>query len=157
MSNIDDLFKSANGAPKRKYTNPNEADPTQAFKSVKLSSNTDVKHSATLTDEDEDMDEAGPSLPPDFDDEPGDDDEGRFFEGGMDDDAKDAMDYLDAQDGDDVIKEEVYDSAWLRKLCLNFEKRVNKNASLRAKYESDPAKFMESEGELDEANSGLRI
>lgn len=157
MSNIDDLFKSANGAPKRKYTNPNEADPTQAFKSVKLSSNTDVKHSATLTDEDEDMDEAGPSLPPDFDDEPGDDDEGRFFEGGMDDDAKDAMDYLDAQDGDDVIKEEVYDSAWLRKLCLNFEKRVNKNASLRAKYESDPAKFMESEGELDEAISGLSI
>lgn len=158
MTSIEDLFKGANGATKRKFENPREADPTQAYKSVKLSSESDVKHSATVADEDDDDDEAGPSLPPDFDgdeDEDGDDDEGRFFGGGLDEDAKDAMDYLDAQDGEDAIRDEKYDSAWLRKLCLNFEKKVNKNASLRAKYEDDPTKFMESEGDLDEGIKSL--
>lgn len=158
MTSIEDLFKGANGATKRKFENPREADPTQAYKSVKLSSESDVKHSATVADEEDDDDEAGPSLPPDFDgdeDEDGDDDEGRFFGGGLDEDAKDAMDYLDAQDGEDAIRDEKYDSAWLRKLCLNFEKKVNKNASLRAKYEDDPTKFMESEGDLDEGIKSL--
>jgi beta-catenin-like protein 1 len=43
----------------------------------------------------------------------------------------------------------------LRRLCLNFEKRVNKNSALRAKYEDDPTKFMESEGDLDESIKSL--
>ncbi|KAH4923779.1 hypothetical protein HBI79_164850 [Parastagonospora nodorum] len=156
MTSIDDLFKGANGATKRKFENPREADPTQAYKSVKLSPESDVKHAGTVADEEDDDDEAGPSLPPDFEEDgPGDDDEGHFFGGGLDEDAKDAMDYLDAQDGEDAIKDEKYDSAWLRKLCLNFEKRVNRNASLRAKYEDDPTKFMESEGDLDESIKSL--
>jgi beta-catenin-like protein 1 len=155
MSSIDELFKGANGATKRKFENPREADPTQAYKSVKLSPDSDVKHAATVADEEEE-DEAGPALPPDFEEDgPGDDDEGHFFGGGLDEDTKDAMDYLDAQDGEEAIRDEKYDSAWLRKLCLNFEKRVNKNASLRAKYEDDPTKFMESEGDLDESIKGL--
>jgi beta-catenin-like protein 1 len=156
MTSIDDLFKGANGASKRKFENPREADPTQAYKSVKLNAEGDAKHSATVADEEEDDDEAGPSLPPDFEEDgPGDDDEGHFFGGGLDEDTKDAMDYLDAQDGEEVIRDEKYDVAWLRKLCLNFEKRVNKNASLRAKYEDDPTKFMESEGDLDESIKSL--
>jgi len=157
MTSIDDLFKSATGATKRKYENPREADPSQAYKSVRLSANSDVKQSATVEDEDDD-EEAGPSLPPELEDEgPGDDDEGRFFGGGLDEDAKDAMDYLDAQDGEEVIQDERYDAAWLRKLCLGFEKKVNKNASLRAKYEGDPTKFMESEGDLDESIKSFSI
>ncbi|KAF2128030.1 DUF1716-domain-containing protein [Dothidotthia symphoricarpi CBS 119687] len=159
MTSIDDLFKSTNGSAKRKYENPREADPSQAYKSAKLESNSDVKRSAHVADEeeDDDDDEAGPSLPPDMDDEPGDDDEGRFFGDGLDENAKDAMDFLDAQDGDDAVREEKYDAAWLRKLALGFEKKVNKNSSLRAKYEDDPPKFMESEGDLDEAIKGLSI
>jgi beta-catenin-like protein 1 len=158
MTSIDDLFKSATGATKRKYENPREADPTNAYKSVKLSSNSDAKQSATVEDEEDDEEEAGPSLPPDLEDEgPGDDDEGRFFGGGLDEDAKDAMDYLDAQDGEEAIRDEKYDAAWLRKLCLTFEKKVNKNASLRAKYEGDPTKFMESEGDLDESIKSFSI
>ncbi|KAF1914200.1 Catenin-beta-like protein [Ampelomyces quisqualis] len=155
MTSIDDLFKGANGATKRKFENPREADPTQAYKSVKLSSDSNAKRSVAAADEDED-DEAGPSLPPDLDEDgPGDDDEGHFFGGGLDENTKDAMDYLDAQDGDEAIRDEAHDAAWLRKLCLNFEKRVNKNASLRAKYEADPTKFMESEGDLDESIKSL--
>jgi beta-catenin-like protein 1 len=155
MTSIDDLFKSATGASKRKYENPKQADPSQAYKSVKLSTGSDVNQSASV--EDDDDDEAGPSLPPDLGYEPGDDDEGRFFEGGLEEDAKDAMDYLDAQDGEEAIKDENYDGPWLRKLCINFEKKVNKNASLRAKYEDDPPKFMESEGDLDEGIKALSI
>jgi beta-catenin-like protein 1 len=157
MTSIDDLFKGANGASKRKFENPREADPL-AYKSVKLEEDSDVKMSGTVADEEDDDDEAGPSLPPDFDEDgPGDDEEGHFFGGGLDEDTKDAMDYLDAQDGEEVIRDEKYDSAWLRKLCLNFEKRFNKNASLRAKYEDDPTKFMESEGDLDESIKSLSM
>ena len=161
MTSIDDLFKSANGTTKRKYENPKEADPMQSYKSAKLSTNGDVKDStaaqASVADEDDD-DEAGPSLPPDFEDDgPGDDDEGRFFGDGLDENARDAMEYIDAQDGDEVIRDEKYDIPWVRKLALNFEKKVNKNASLRAKYEDDPTKFMDSEADLDEGIKALSI
>ena len=158
MTSIDDLFKSANGSAKRKFENPNEADPTQSYKSAKLDVNGDAKGAvqASVADED-DEDEAGPSLPPDFEEGPGDDDEGRFFGDGLDENARDAMEYIDAQDGDDAIREEKYDVPWVRKLALNFEKKVNKNASLRAKYEDDPTKFMESEGDLDEGIKALSI
>lgn len=158
MTSIDDLFKGANGSVKRKFENPNEADPTQSYKSAKLHSQGDAKRptQASVADEDDD-EEAGPSLPPDFEDEAGDDDEGRFFGDGMDENAKDAMDFLDAQDGEEGIQDIKYDAAWLRKLALNFEKKVNKNASLRAKYEDDPTKFMESEGDLDEAIKDFSI
>ncbi|CAN9171938.1 unnamed protein product [Alternaria alternata] len=158
MTSIDDLFKSANGSAKRKFENPNEADPTQSYKSAKLDANGDAKGAvrASVADED-DEDEAGPSLPPDFEEGSGDDDEGRFFGDGLDENARDAMEYIDAQDGDDAIGEEKYDVPWVRKLALNFEKKVNKNASLRAKYEDDPTKFMESEGDLDEGIKALSI
>ncbi|KAI4607734.1 hypothetical protein J4E80_009475 [Alternaria sp. BMP 0032] len=158
MTSIDDLFKSANGSAKRKFENPNEADPTQSYKSAKLDADGDAKApaQASVADEDDD-DEAGPSLPPDFEDGPGDDDEGRFFGDGLDENARDAMEYIDAQDGDGAIGEEKYDVPWVRKLALNFEKKVNKNASLRAKYEDDPTKFMESEGDLDEGIKALSI
>ncbi|KAF1922929.1 DUF1716-domain-containing protein [Didymella exigua CBS 183.55] len=156
MTSLDDLFKSHAGT-KRKFENPIEADPSQAYKTVKLQGNDDVKQSAQAEDE-EDDDEAGPALPPDLEDEgPGDDEEGRFFGGGLDENAKDAMDFLDAQDGEDTMREEKYDAAWVRKLARDFEKKVNKNASLRAKYESDPTKFMESEGDLDDGTKDLSI
>ncbi|KAK7186206.1 hypothetical protein DPSP01_005036 [Paraphaeosphaeria sporulosa] len=158
MTSIDDLFKGTSSAIKRKFENPSEADPTQAFKSAKLSSNSDAKRPAhAYVAEEDDDEEAGPSLPPDFGDEEGDDEDGRFFGGGIDEDAKDALDYLDAQDGEEAIGEERYDSSWLRKMAVNFEKKVSKNASLRAKYEDDPSKFMESEGDLDESIKGLSI
>lgn len=158
MTSIDELFKGVNGSAKRKFENPNEADPTQSYKTAKLNGNGDVKGSAQASVADyEDDDEAGPSLPPDFDDGPGDDDEGRFFGDGLDENARDAMEYIDALDGDEAIREEKYDISWVRKLALNFEKKVNKNASQRAKYENDPTKFMESEGDLDEGIKALSI
>ncbi|KAF2276985.1 DUF1716-domain-containing protein [Westerdykella ornata] len=162
MTSIDDLFKGTS-ASKRKFEHPSDLDPTQAYKSAKLSANSDVKRSpraslaAEDADGDGDDDEAGPSLPPGFVTEEGDDEEGRFFGGGLDERAIDAIDYLDAHDADAAVAEEKIDSAWLRRTALNFEKKINKNAELRAKYEDDPTKFMASEGDLDECIKGLSI
>jgi beta-catenin-like protein 1 len=173
MSSIDELFRKHNAAPKRKLE-----DPTTTFgrgqptKSAKLS-NGSSPHTATLQkqtrspprtatvedeasaeeEEDDDM-EAGPALPPDEeeDDEPGDDEEGRFFGSGVTDSEKQAMGILDqndptAADGDEA--EETIDLTWLKRTGLSFERKINKNAELRAKYADDPLKFMTSEAELD--------
>lgn len=37
-------------------------------------------------------------------------------------------------------KAEKIDAAWVRKLALNFERRISKNSELRAKFEDDPQK-----------------
>lgn len=39
-------------------------------------------------------------------------------------------------------KPEKIDSAWLRKLALNFEKRISKNTELRSKFEDTPEKYV---------------
>lgn len=38
------------------------------------------------------------------------------------------------------LQPEKIDSAWLKKTALNFEKRISKNAELRAKFEGEPQK-----------------
>jgi len=44
-------------------------------------------------------------------------------------------------EADGVLSQpEKFDTAWVRKLALNFEKRISKNAEMRAKYENDPQK-----------------
>lgn len=63
---------------------------------------------------------------------------------------------MDGQDGADVAPEKI-DVAWVRKLALNFEKRISKNAELRAKFENDPQKFMASEADLDADVKALSI
>ncbi|OCL10959.1 DUF1716 domain-containing protein [Glonium stellatum] len=152
MTSIDELFKRPNLPSKRKLENL--SDPAQSYKSAKLTANGDAKrrdYASVEEAEDPDDEEAGPELPPDFaeDDDPDEDDEGRFFGTGIDEDAKQALDYLDTRDNEEQYVEEKIDSSWLRKLALNFEKRISKNAELRAKYEDEPQKFMGSEADLD--------
>jgi beta-catenin-like protein 1 len=150
MTSVDDLFKKPNlplGSTKRKFEAP---DAQQAYKATKLSSNDSPNghrsNGATVEDAEEDDDiEAGPTLPPD---DEGDDEEGRFFGGGVTENTAEALDYIDQQD-EDGFKEESVDSAWLRRLSVSFEKKVNRNAELRARYESEPQKFMASEADLD--------
>lgn len=38
------------------------------------------------------------------------------------------------------MQPEKFDAAWVRRLALNFEKRISKNAELRGKFENDPQK-----------------
>jgi beta-catenin-like protein 1 len=96
-----------------------------------------------------DDDEFGPELPPD------DDEEGRFFGGGITKQESEVLDFVqDAEDSQFVDK---VDATWLRKTAINFEKHINKNAELRAKFESEPQKFIGSEADLDADIKGLSL
>jgi beta-catenin-like protein 1 len=57
-----------------------------------------------VEDEEENDDYAGPELPPDFDAEDiVDDEEGRFFGGGMERETAQAMDYIEEQDKGELM------------------------------------------------------
>ncbi|KAI4216461.1 MAG: hypothetical protein LQ351_000950 [Letrouitia transgressa] len=131
MSSIDDLFK--------------------------LSTGHDVKTNGQITDDDEEQDDivAGPELPPDQDEAV--DEEGRFFGGGITANTANALDFIDERDEENAGKPEKFDAAWVRKLALNFERKISKNSELRAKFEDDPQKFMSSEADLDTEVKALSL
>lgn len=97
-------------------------------------------------------------MPPDDgeEEEDGDDEEGRFFGGGVTAQESRALDYIN-ETGDDDLPEEKIDASWLKKAALKFEQRINKNATQRAKYEDDPARFIQSEADLDADIRALSI
>ncbi|KAH0560023.1 hypothetical protein GP486_003458 [Trichoglossum hirsutum] len=173
MTSIDDLFKvravkdeerslltfikkPALPGGKRKL------EPTQdsnTYKSMKVHMNKDVKGKGQATVEDE---EVG-SDTVDSDGMPGysaveldEDEEGRFFGGGISKDTAEILDFMDGRDSGDTAPEKI-DSVWLRKTALNFEKRISQNAELRAKFENNPEKFMSSEADLDADIKALSI
>ena len=138
------------------------------YKATKISPNGDVKTNAraTVADEGSDNDDvaAGPELPPDGDEQvpdDDDDDEGRFFGGGLTKNTADVMNFIDEQDNDETVrldaqsvklearltgstqKSEKVDTTWLRKMALNFEKRISKNTELRVKFEDKPEKYVQ--------------
>lgn len=139
----------------------------QVYKSAKIST---AGRNARVEDEADDDTEAGPALPPpdgedddgDYgpamppEEEDGDDEEGRFFGGGVTAQESRALDYIN-ETGDDDLPEEKIDASWLKKTALKFEQRINKNATQRAKYEDDPAKFIQSEADLDADIRALSI
>ncbi|KAI1455561.1 DUF1716-domain-containing protein [Annulohypoxylon moriforme] len=150
MANIDDLFKASGVGSKRKLEPLR--DPNEIYKSARLTSNgTSSRHASAeeASDVDDDDTEAGPALPPDEEDE--------FGGSGLTAQEEDALDYIDALDPVNDQQPFTFDSAWLRKFAINFEKCINKNAELRAKYENDPAKFAESENNLDQEIRSLSI
>lgn len=87
---------------------------------------------------------------------PPDDEEGRFFGGGITQQESEILDWVDGR-GEASTAPGRIDGAWLRKTALNFEKRITKNAELRAKFADDPRKFIESEADLDVAIKDLSI
>ncbi|KAL1982961.1 hypothetical protein VTN96DRAFT_648 [Rasamsonia emersonii] len=164
MTSIDDIFKKpavgGSGSAKRKLEPVK--DPNELYKAAKLETNGDVKSKGkapAVEDGEEESEVAGPELPPDFDQEDvPDDEEGRFFGGGMGRQTAQAMEYLDQQEKErGEVAPEKFDTAWVRRLALNFEKRISKNAELRAKFENDPQKFMASEADLDTEIKSLSI
>ncbi|KAF6226241.1 hypothetical protein HO133_009107 [Letharia lupina] len=161
MSSLDELFKKPSARSNKRKLEINGHNADAVYKATKTSANGDVKTNgrATVEDEVEDDDDvaAGPELPPDEEEQLSDDDEeGRFFGGGLTRDTADVMDFIDEQDKDETKSEKV-DIAWLRKLALNFEKRISKNTELRAKFEDKPEKFMGSEADLDADIKALSI
>jgi len=170
MTSIDDLFRRTNAPPKRKLEDPTASFRHASNKSTKLingsspharpggslsTSGTSISSAGKAVFEQDEV-EAGPALPPEgLEDERGDDEEGRFFGGGVSKQERELLDYIDKNEAGEV--EEKIDSAWLRRTAINFERKINKNAELRAKYEDDPIKFVASEADLDAEIKGLSL
>ncbi|TAQ90850.1 hypothetical protein B7494_g798 [Chlorociboria aeruginascens] len=164
MTSIDDLFKKP-ALPSNKRKLEATQDPNEIYKSAKLGTNGYAKNLARTATIEDDI-EAGPSAPPEDEDgdygpsapdgEDNDDEEGRFFGGGISTSENHILDYMEGQESADIIPEKI-DSSWLRKTALNFEKRISKNAELRAKFEAEPQKFMASEADLDADIKALSI
>lgn len=57
----------------------------------------------------------------------------------------------------DESGEEVLDEHKLKRMILNFDKKVSKNQELRIKFPDEPAKFMSSEVELHDAIQEMRV
>ncbi|KAL6874866.1 Catenin-beta-like protein [Trichoderma novae-zelandiae] len=154
MTNVDDLFKASGSISKRKLDQPIR-DPNEIYKASKLSDSSHP-HAQVEDDVDDndtnnnpvDDDDFGPELPPD-------DEEGRFFGGGISKQESEILDFVDKADaGGDVDK---LDSAWLKKTVLNLEKLITKNSELRARFEDQPHKFIDSEAELDAEIKNLSL
>lgn len=67
------------------------------------------------------------------------------------------MDSNTAAPADDLLTTDKIDLSWLKKTALNFEKRITRNAELRARHEDDPSKFIDSEADLDASVKALSI
>ncbi|AEO64671.1 uncharacterized protein THITE_2142516 [Thermothielavioides terrestris NRRL 8126] len=176
MTSIDEIFQKS-GLPSKRKLDP-VRDPTEIYKSAKRSSTTS-RH-ARVDDQDDTTAEAGP-LPPPADDEEaaygpsapanddaasedaGDDDEGRFFGGGITRTEREVLDLIDSAETSSsnlpaaAGDEETIDEAWLRKTALAFEKKIARNAEQRARHAHEPARFIDSEADLDAAIKALSL
>ncbi|KAL9024782.1 MAG: hypothetical protein Q9196_006264 [Gyalolechia fulgens] len=181
MTSIDDLFKVKETKPTQQQAQTRSNSGSQyvkvpnarseltdaidaVYKATKITAKGDVKRNgnarvenADENDSDDDDMEAGPALPPNEIEEAIEDEEGRFFGGGITSTTADVLNFIDERDKDDDAKAEKIDSTWVRKLALNFERRISKNSELRAKFEADPQKFMGSEADLDADIKALSI
>ena len=140
MTSVDELFKKP-GAPSQKRRLETVRDPREIYKQAKLNGSSSIEHSRQPGIEDEGADDdkvARPTLPLEFDDT--EDKDGRFFGGGLSNNTAEVLDFIDEREKDDQGKSEKIDAAWVRRISLNFEKRITKNAELRAKHEGEPQK-----------------
>ncbi|KAK4063070.1 hypothetical protein Trihar35433_8865 [Trichoderma harzianum] len=154
MANVDDLFKASGSLGKRKLDQPIR-DPNEIYKATKLTDRTTNRHAQVEDDVENpaDDDDFGPELPPE--DDVGDDEEGRFFGGGITKQESEILDFVDKADaGGDLDK---IDSTWLRRTALNLEKLITKNSELRSRFEDQPHKFIDSEADLDAEIKNLSL
>ncbi|KIJ56815.1 hypothetical protein M422DRAFT_218491 [Sphaerobolus stellatus SS14] len=111
----------------------------------------DVDEDAEGEDEDEDAGDFAPGGDADYFAE--EDEEGRFFGGGLTDEQKTILNIFenagDNQEVDDLT------APGIRRLLLRFERAMKKNQDQRSKYPDDPTKFIDSEADLDAALKAL--
>ncbi|KAJ7771414.1 Catenin-beta-like protein [Mycena maculata] len=169
---IDNLFKVPKlPAGKRKLPdNPSpdflkkikmdtEASPVPSSSTVSPS-NGSAKGKREVTmeevqDEDEDMDsDFAPGGDADYFVE--EDDEGRFFGGGLTSEQKEILNIFDNAGGEGTQDDpDALSITSIRRMLLRFQRAVNKNQDHRSKYPDDPTKFIDSEADLDSAIKAL--
>ncbi|KAK1236628.1 hypothetical protein PQX77_000180 [Marasmius sp. AFHP31] len=168
---IDKLFKTPKypvGGTKRKMPdNPtpemlkkmrmDTEDDAAGVVNISNGSSKDKGKSRAVTIEDEvDEDMQGSFAPGgDADYFAEEDDEGRFFGGGLTTEQKEILNIFDNASGDTQQPSEELSITGIRKTLLKFERAVNKNQDQRSKYPDDPSKFIDSEADLDAAIKSL--
>lgn len=154
---LNDPTTSFARAPSKKATKLTGTDSPRSIGNGPPTNGTKAAFVQDVPEEEGNDEEAGPALPPDddLDEGPDDDEDGRFFGGGVSKQENDVLDYIENNEDDEV--EEEINLAWLKKTTLNFERKINKNAELRAKYEDEPMKFVSSEADLDSEIKSLSI
>ncbi|KZT62220.1 DUF1716-domain-containing protein [Calocera cornea HHB12733] len=83
------------------------------------------------------------------------DEEGRFYGGGLTGEQKQILDIFDHAQGEGAIDPENVTAPAVRRLSQRFERAANKNQDQRSKYPDDPTKFIDSEADLDAAIRSL--
>ncbi|KAF7726248.1 hypothetical protein EC973_008958 [Apophysomyces ossiformis] len=83
---------------------------------------------------------------------PDEDEEGRFFGGGLTEEQSKLLDLVDDYDAEEP---EALTATNVKKMILRFEKAINRNQEQRMRYAETPEKFMESEADLDEEIKNL--
>lgn len=92
----------------------------------------------------------------DFLDEEEEDEDGRFFGGGLTGEQREIIKILD-QDSVEASESDLLNLTSVRKICLSLERSINKNREMRTKFGNQPEKFVDSEFELTEAIQGLAL
>ncbi|TDL29730.1 DUF1716-domain-containing protein [Rickenella mellea] len=113
---------------------------------------------ATVRDEEEEEEESSRDFAPgnDADYFAEEDDEGRFFGGGLTGEQKTIMNIFDSAVGEGVQEDlEDLTITGIRRILLRFERAVNKNQDQRSKYPDDPTKFIDSEADLDSSTKAM--
>ncbi|CAO3683939.1 unnamed protein product [Umbelopsis vinacea] len=151
--NIDELFKIPaipSGKNKRKLPDTPSVDFLDKYRQASNDGENEgsaSKRRNVMQDEDEENDAenyAGEADDYGYEDE---EDEGRFFGGGLTEEQRKMLALVDEIDQDEA---EALDAATVRRSILRFEKAINKNQEMRVKFPDNPEKFMESEADLDE-------
>ncbi|KAL0949510.1 hypothetical protein HGRIS_009562 [Hohenbuehelia grisea] len=86
------------------------------------------------------------------------DDEGRFFGGGLTSEQKEILNIFEsAQNEEEEFQEdlEIMSLAAIKRILIRFERAASKNQDQRSKYPDDPTKFIDSEADLDAALKSL--
>ncbi|KAL1946803.1 hypothetical protein VTO73DRAFT_14907 [Trametes versicolor] len=174
---IDKLFKMpklpAGGNKRRMPDNPTpemlkrmrmdteESEPSASVETVNGSTSRGKGKSRAVTVQDE-SEEGQDSMEVDF--APGgdadyfveEDDEGRFFGGGLTQEQKEILNIFDQAGGEEAREDlDEMSAVTVRRLLTRFERAANKNQDQRSKHPDDPTKFIDSEADLDAALKAL--
>ncbi|KIY74135.1 DUF1716-domain-containing protein [Cylindrobasidium torrendii FP15055 ss-10] len=158
---IDKLFKIEVPKLPAGYKRKMPDNPTpDMLKRMKLDSEapTESPTRTTVEDVDEDMEDGTTDFAPggDADYFAEEDDEGRFFGGGLTTEQKDILNIFEKAGGEGVQDDPgELDITAIRRVLLRFERAANKNQDQRSKYPDDPTRFIDSEADLDAAIKAL--
>lgn len=160
---VDKLFKLPSlpsaAVNKRKWTAPKVDEPSSSSSSQPLPEAEASEESAprprkaARVDDEADEEEAAAEEDETYFFSDDDQEDGRFFSGGLTAEQKQILDIMDAGspsnvNANGVDATSVSDLPSLRKQLVRFERAINKNAEMRVKHASNPAKFLDSEADL---------